>query len=278
MAATAFETKYRKETIAEFNLRETLLRKTVVTDHTISGGSVVFLVTGSGGATATTRGIDGKLIPRQNDLVQNTAVLKEWHDLVEVTGFNVFASQGDHNSTMQQETVGVINRKVDESIITELGAATTQFAGVAAGAFNLAKVKHAIAILGNNKALEGSVAGLITPGAYADLLEQSQFTSADFVSRKPFEGKQMTFSWAGVDWIVHPNLPNATTDSSVCYVYHKNSMGHAMKADDLDIAIGYDDKQQASWARASGFFASKALQPSGIVGIRHTGSNYAATA
>ncbi len=68
----------------------------------IKGNQATFLVADSGNAQATTRGVNG-LIPARNDnLNQPVATLAEWHDLVRKTSFNVFASQGDQRAIMQQ--------------------------------------------------------------------------------------------------------------------------------------------------------------------------------
>ena len=64
MSDTAFQTKYRQEFIAGFEKRQSLLRRTTVTEADINGNQAVFLVADSGGATAVTRGVDGELPTR----------------------------------------------------------------------------------------------------------------------------------------------------------------------------------------------------------------------
>ncbi|MGH6892917.1 MAG: phage capsid protein, partial [Dongiaceae bacterium] len=101
MAATAFQTQYRQEFIAGFEQRQSLLRNSVTTESVIKGNTATFLVADSGAATAVTRGVDG-LIPSRNDnLTQTSATLAEWHDLVKKTNLNVFASQGNQRAIMQ---------------------------------------------------------------------------------------------------------------------------------------------------------------------------------
>ena len=55
MADTAFQIQYRQEFIAGFELRESLVRKTVTTDAQINAQQAVFLVADSGSASAVTR-------------------------------------------------------------------------------------------------------------------------------------------------------------------------------------------------------------------------------
>ena len=55
------------------------LRQTTVTEAVIKGNQATFLVAGSGGATASTRGLNGLITARADSLTQTTATLVEWH-------------------------------------------------------------------------------------------------------------------------------------------------------------------------------------------------------
>jgi hypothetical protein len=275
MADSAFQTQYRDETIAGFEQRESLVRKTVTTEADINGSAAVFLVGDSGNATAVTRGLNGLIPARSDNLAQYTATLTEWHDLVRRTKFNLYASQGDGRRLMQETTMGVINRKIDSDIITELNT-NTQDTGVARTA-DLSLVMHALAILGNNSVpLDGNISALITMGFYAYLMQTKEFANVDYVNNKPFETGLTMFRWSNVNWIVHPNLPGKGTAAEKCFMYHKNAIGHAFDVDAMETEAGYDREQGYSFCRASTFLGSKTLQSSGIVVINHDGSAYAA--
>lgn len=245
----------------------------------IKGNTATFLVAGSGAATAVTRGVNGLIPSRNDDLNQYSATLVEWHDLVQRTGFNLFASQGDGRRIMQETTMGVINRKMDQDILTELANAT-QDAGAAA-TLSLSKVMHAVAILGNADVPvqeEDNMFGIISPAGYAYLMQTKEFASADYVEVKPFAGPIRTYRrWAGINWIMHPNLSGAAGAAELCYVYHRNAIGQAVNTGDMDMAVGVHDEQNYSWARCSVFMGSKILQNTGIVKITHDGSGFAAT-
>ena len=278
MADTAFQTQYRQEFIAGFEQRESLLRKTVTTEAVIKGNSAVFLVADSGAATATTRGVNGLIPARADNLSQLTATLQEWHDLARKTNFNVFASQGDQRRIMQMTTMAVINRKIDSDIIVQLETGT-QDTG-AAQTMSLDLAMRAKVILGNNNVpADGNLYGIISPAAEAYLMQTKEFASADYVSRKPFEGNGgilTSFMWAGVCWIVHPGLTGKGTSAEKCFMYHRSAIGHALDKDQVTAPVGYDEEQDYSWARCSGFFGSKVLQNAGIVVINHDGSGFAA--
>jgi len=276
MSDHAYQAQYRAEFIAGFEQHDSLVRKTVTTETEIKGNQAIFLVADSGSATAVTRGLNGLIPARADNLNQYTATLAEWHDLVRRNSFNLFASQGDGRRIMQMTTQSVINRKTDSDIIASLAGAT-QHTGVAATA-SLAMVVWAKAILGNNSVpLDGNVSALITPAFEAYLMQTKEFGSADYVNNKPFEGALTMFRWAGVNFIVHPNLPGKGTASETCYMYHKNSIGHAINIGDVKTAVGYDDEQDYSYCRASAFMGSQLLQTSGVVQMLHDGSAFAAT-
>lgn len=70
----------RQESIASFEQMQSLVRDTTTIEAEIKGNQAVFLVAGSGSAQATTRGVNGLIPARADDLTQNTATLAEWHN------------------------------------------------------------------------------------------------------------------------------------------------------------------------------------------------------
>lgn len=274
MADSAMQIQYRQEFIAGFEARQSLVRSTVTTETQIKGNQAVFLVADSGAATAVTRGLNGLIPARADNLNQNTATLAEWHDLVRRTGFNLFASQGDGRRIMQETSMGVVNRKIDDDIITELNTAT-QDNGSATTA-NLNQIMYGLTVLGNNSVpLDGNISALITPAFHAYLMQTKEFASADYVNNKPFEGGLTMYRWANVNFIVHPNLPGKGTAAERCFLYHKNAIGHAISTGDITTAVGYEEEQDYSYARTTAYLGSKLLQNSGVFVWNHDGSGFA---
>ena len=96
MADTAFQEMFLQEVIMGFEKAEALSRKTVTVETEINGNQATFLVADSGGATAVTRGVNGDIPTRPDNLNQFTATLVEWHDVPERTNFrNMFYSRPD---------------------------------------------------------------------------------------------------------------------------------------------------------------------------------------
>lgn len=282
MADTAFQTQYRQEFIAGFEQKQSLLRDTTTTEAVIKGNTAVFLVADSGSASAVTRGTNGLIPARADNLTQNSAVLLEWHDLVRKTGFNVFASQGNQREIMQDTTMGVINRKIDESIITELNSATNDTGTAVTGSVSLFQLGRVI--LSNNSVPWDSNITLLTTAALIAYLEQApEFANAQYIDLRPYAGqdaswrdKPMAYRWRNCLIIEHPNLPGKATTAEKCFMYHKSAIGHAANTGAMENMVGYDEEQSYSWARASIFMGAKLLQNSGVVVINHDGSAFVA--
>lgn len=251
------------------------LRRTTVTEAVIKGNQATFLVAGSGGASAVTRGDNGLIPARTDSNTQLTATLVEWHDLVNKSRFNIFASQGDQRNLMQQTTRKVLNRRIDADIVAQLDTATNTLG--AAASMSLSKVAQAVTTLGENEVPvedEDKMWAVCTPAVRGYLMQIPEFNSADFVEMKFLTGpaKRVT-RWAGFNWIFHPNLTGVGTASEKCYFYHQDAIGSAFDSGEgLNTAIGYNDEQDYSYARASSFTGAKLLQQNGIVQFLHNAS------
>lgn len=282
MSDTAFQTQYRQEFIQAFEQHSSLLRETVTTEAVIKGNQAVFLVAGSGDSDAVTRGVDGRIPARADDNQQNTATLREWHDLVRKTGFNVFASQGNQRAIMQMTTMAVLNRKIDELIITELATGTVTI-GSAATLPSVSLFQNGRVKLSNASVPWDSNITLLCQPAFLAYLEQApEFANANYVDVKPYAGnepswkdKPMAYRWRNCLIIEHPNLPGKGTSSEISLMYHKSAIGHAADTAGMESPVGYDQEQAYSWARASCNMGSKVLQNTGIVKITADGSAYA---
>ncbi|MES2671617.1 MAG: phage capsid protein [Pseudomonadota bacterium] len=279
MADTAFQVQYRDEAIMGFEQGISYLRSAVTTETVIKGNQATFLVADSGTATAKTRGVNGLIPARADNLNQYTASLVESHDLVRKTSFNIFASQGDQRRIMQLTTRKVMNKKIDQDILVELQNATLT-TGAAATA-SLALVTKALTILGNNEVdveEEDNMFFVASPAFQAYLLQIPEFSKADYVEIKPLVGPARRMRrWAGFNWIFHPKIVGKGTALEYCYAFHRSSIGHAVNTGDMQALAGYMEEQDYSWARTSAFMGSKLLQNNGVVVVKHDGSAYVAS-
>jgi hypothetical protein len=248
-----------------------------VTEAVIKGNTATFLVADTNGAEPVTRGVNGLIPARADDLTQESATLVEWHDKPRRTNFNIFASQGDGRRIMQEGTRKVMNRKIDQDIITELSTATLT-AGAPTTA-SLSLVMHAATILDTNDVDVEDEANMyfVASGAFrAYLMQIPEFTSADYVEVKPLVGPARRMRrWAGFNWIFHQGLPGKGTSDETCFAYHKNAIGHAVNSGEMMVAAGHNDEDDYYWARTSIFMGSALLQNAGVVKVRHNGSGFA---
>ncbi len=253
------------------------LRGCATTEAVIKGNQAMFLVAGSGGAMAVTRGLNGNIPPRVDSLTQVSATLVEWHDKPQRTEFNIFASQGDGRRIMQMSTVKVMNRKIDQDIISALSTGTNNL-GTTAQTFTLALAMRALAKLDLNDVdttEEDNLFFAVTPAAWAYLMQIKEFNNADFADIKPLVGPSRRYRrWAGFNWIKHPHLPGAGTASESCFAFHRAAVGHAVNTGEMDVRAGYNEENAYYWARSSIFMGTSVLQNAGIVVVTHDGSRY----
>ncbi len=284
MADQAFQTQYRQEFIAQFEARQSLLREVVTNEYDVHGNVAVFLVIGSGGAAAVTRGINGLIPSRADSNTQNSCTLSEWHDLVRKTNFNIEASQGNQRAAMQMTTMAVINRKIDDQIITELNAGTVTIGGTGivpdVSLFQNGRVKLSNASV----PWDSNITFLCQPSFLAYLEQAPEFANANYVDIKPYNAEENTASWRdrplAYRWrnaliIEHPNLPGRGTTSEKSFLFHKSAVGHAVETNGMDSAVGYNPEQAYSFARASMMMGAKLIQTAGDVVITADGSAYA---
>lgn len=282
MADSAYQIQYRQEYIQAFEQHQSLLRDTVTTEAVIKGQQAVFLVAGSGSATATTRGLNGRITARSDNNTQNTCTLQEWHDLVRKTGFNIFASQGNQRAIMQMTSMAVLNRKIDDLVITQLNTGTVTI-GSATTIPNLSLVMNGVVKLQNASVpWDNNVTLLCQPSFLAYLMQAPEWTSALYVDMRPFAGKDpnwrdrpSAWKWMNMLVVSHPNLPGKGTTSEKSFMYHKSAIGHAMDTAGLQTPVGYFEEQDYSWARATAYMGAKLLQNAGVVVVTADGSAYA---
>jgi hypothetical protein len=276
MADSAFQTQYRQEFIAQFEQGQSWLRTCVTTEAVIKGNQAMFLVAGSGGATAVTRGLNGNIPPRVDSLTQVPATLVEWHDKPQRTEFNIFASQGDGRRIMQMSTVKVMNRKVDQDILGALSGASTTLGS--AQTMTLAVASRALAHLDLqdvDTTEEDNMFFVGSPSMRAYLMQVPEFAKSEYVEVKPFQGPARRFRrWAGFNWVFHPHLTGVGTSSESCYAFHRAAIGHAVNTGEMDVRAGYNEENAYYWARSSIFMGSAILQNAGIAIVPHNGSIY----
>jgi hypothetical protein len=257
-----------------------------VTEAVIKGNQAVFLVADTGGAVAQTRGVNGMIPPRTDNLNQYTATLTEQHDLVQRTGFNLFSSQGDGRRIMQETSMKVINRTIDLDILSSMASATLNTGAAAAATLSL--VLKARTKLANQQVAVDEIDEMhfvVSPAFMAYLLQVKEFVNALWVDVKPFtqanlptgasKAAKKMLRWGGFNWIETPLITGNGTNNELTYAFHRNAVGHAVNSGEITAMADYHKRQDYSWARTSVFMGSKLLQTKGIIQVGHDGSAFA---
>lgn len=277
MSVEAAVVQYRQTFVDQFEGRTSLLRVGTTKETVKNGNQVTFLVAGSGSDTAVSRGVNGQIPYGNPTNSQVTATLVEKHAPYELTGFNIFASQGDQKAIMRAASMSVINRDIDLTILAELANATIDTGNPATASLQL--VEKAKAYLGNQDVPveeEDNMFAVISSGFRSYLTEVTEFSSGDYVDVKPMSGPtRKMWRWNGVNWMVSSRITGVGTGNELCYMWHRNALGYAVNLGEESVDVGYDGKQDTSWSRATIFHAAKILQNTGIVQIKHDGSAFA---
>lgn len=278
---TAFVTQYRDEFTHGFEQNQSVLKSMINSDAQAKGNQAVFDIVDSGGATAVTRGVNGRIPSRTDNENQITVTLQEWHDKPIKTGFNIFASQGDGRRKMQETTRSVMNRKIDDDIIGALGLAANQYVGAGGNASSaypatLALIESMIAKLARQDVDVDDPTKLIflaTPSFRAELYQLPTFNSHDYVDVKPLVGPvRKMVQWAGAMWLFSNRLAGVGTAAEKVVLFHRDALGHCVNTGDMQVVAGYNEEDDYSFARSTIFMGSQILQQKGLVYALHDGS------
>lgn len=279
MPINTFVTAYRDETVIQFEQSMSKFRMAAagsyVGERVIQGDKAIILVGGSGGAEATTRGVNSLIPARKDSYTPTTVQMSEWHDLVENTKFDVFSSQGSLRDTAQKTTVAVINRKIDDVIIDALDTATLGASDTPTTATLDMFADAATTLAANDVDVEqeNSVFAAVTPKTMRYLIQIPEFASSEYVDVKPVQGPIIRMrNWLGINFFMSTRLPGVGTSNETNFVWHRDSIGFADNREGLDIASGYDEKQALYWTRASMTMGAALLQNNGVVKVPHIGN------
>lgn len=275
MSVEAAVAQYRQAWIDQFETRVSILRNCTTKETMSSGLTVTFLVAGSGTDTAVTRGTNGRIPYGNPTNTQLTATLVEKHAPYELTGFNIFASQGDQKAIMRQASMNVINRDIDLTVLTELANATIDTGTSSTNVFAIAE--KAKAYLGNQSVPieeEDNMFGIISSSFLSNIRQTTEATNIQYTDVKLLSGAtRKMLRWNGVNWMMSSLISGKATATELCYMWHRSALGYAVSIGEDKISIGYDEKEDSSWSRATIFHAAKILQNTGIVQMKHDGSS-----
>src|SRR6266550_1572670 len=254
--SAAQQAVYRERAVAQFERSTSVLRPCVTSDTINRGGTIYFLVAGSGQATAVTRGADG-LIPAGDDSqTQVPVVFREDHYLLYRNGFNIFTAQGAQLDIMSAAGNAVVNRKMDAIIIAAIEGGTVTLGAISSMTKDVANkivVKLRNAFVGeNDNGMDTYI--LLSPAAFAYLSDVTSFANVNYsdTGGQVDEGIPQIGRWKfwmGANWGEHSGLTGVGTSACTCLAWHKNAIGHCISPAGLDAYIGREEGQDRSVVR-----------------------------
>jgi hypothetical protein len=268
--------QYRREFVRSFNQSVSLLSDRCTEESMSSGRSAVFDVADLGGDLAQ-RSVDGRLPRLTSSDSQVTCTLEEYGGTLEVTNFEKFTSQSDERAKMSAKIMARTNRRLDRVLLAELDNAS-QYASGAAQTMTSAVATTIIATLAEGEVdiSPGDITFVISPMAHHQLMKAASYTSADYVSAKPFDGNAGQYSnerkiksWLDIGWIVSPLLTGVGTNSCKMFIFHRNAIGCAKPSEQINYSAGWDDQHHYHYCSGTMKAGVKILQTGGVLEVIH---------
>jgi hypothetical protein len=230
----------------------TKLRSTIRSKTGVVGQSTTFQTIGRG--TASTKSRHG-IVPVMNlnhqpvECVLQDYYAGDWVDALDELKTNV-----DERRVVASAGAYALGRKTDELIISAMDGANT-YVGDFTTCLTKSLILEAVEKL-NEKDVpdDGRRFAVVGVHQWNELLGITEFVSADYVGdNSPFINGFETRKWLGITWILHNDLPLASTTNRSCFIYHASSVGHA---------CGQEVKTDITWhgERAAHFISNSMSQ------------------
>lgn len=248
------------------------------TDGRMDGGSsVVFDIADMSGDLGE-RGTDGDLPRLTSSDTQPTMALREYGGTMRITDFHVFTSQSNEREKMYRKMTGRVNRRLDKVVIGELDNASTVWNGGTAIVMTPAILTDMLTELEQEEIPidANDVTLLASPKVRHQLMKSPAYTSADYVSAKPYEGDAATYSnqrkvkrFLDTGLIFSPLLSGAGTASAKCFLFHRRAVGCAKPSSEVMLTTGFNDEHHYYFCSSSVKAAAKILLSGGIIEFLH---------
>lgn len=239
---TSFITEYISDVNHVFQRKGGMLRSTVRTKDNVVGSTAVFQKIGKG--TATTKARHGVITPMNQTHTAPSATMEDfyagdWVDRLDEAKINI-----DERMAIAEGGAWALGRKVDNQILTALDTTTqTQKTLTLTSEANVKAtvIDWIVALFENDVPNDGQVYGVISANLDQILASAvDEYASADFVDVRPFEDGppiRRFRNWNGVLWTAHQGITNAGAASAKGFIYHKNAIGYATGAVNMNSAV-----------------------------------------
>jgi hypothetical protein len=226
----SFVKQFEAEVHLAYQQMGTKLRSTVRSKNKVVGYKTVFQKIGKASAASKAR---HGMVPVMNLVHSNVECelfdyyAGDWVDALDELKVNI-----DERRTIASAGAYALGRKTDELIINALSGATLEVGDYTSGLTKNVIMSALEKLNKNDVPDDGQRFAAVGVHQWSELLNIEEFSSADYVGDNyPLLAGTENRKWMGVVWIMHNDLPLASTDDRDCFIYHKNAIGHASGAD-----------------------------------------------
>jgi len=223
----AFIRRYEAEVHQAYQRQGSLLRNAVRRKSGVIGSSTTFQKTGTIEAAQKTRNGD---VPVQDlDHAPVECPLGDWYAPTLVDDLDTIKTNIDERMVRVNASSWALGRKTDALIIAALEAAGGTVVGDYTTAFTKAVAAQAIeAMNANDLPDDGNRYAVLSPHAWSEMLNISEFSNADYVGDQyPWLKNMEARSWRNTIWLHHSGLPVAAANTRKCFMFHQTAVGHA---------------------------------------------------
>lgn len=264
-------TEFIADLHTEFRSMGFLTKNTMRTKTNVRGRTVQFPVLQQG--LALRKALQDDVVPMNVDYDPVTLTLQDWY----AAEYTDIFSQSDVNWDDKMELVQVctraIGRRSDQLAIDALAAAAPTAVGDFTTGFTWDLFREAFSTLRGQGAIGGEMHALIPASAEAQLLDEAQITSSDFVNNKVIAGANgidgnriMGVIFHVIPDMAEGGLPLATANRR-SYIYSKEALAYASGLD-LDVHVDWV-AQKTSWLVNALLKANAAvIDARGVVEVR----------
>jgi len=221
----AFVQQFEGEVHDAYQRRGAKLMNSVRRKPNVKGATTTFQKVGQG--TASTKARHGVITPMNVSHSKVECTLEDfyagdWVDKLDETRIN-----HDERRVLANAGAYALGRKTDELIIAKLDTTTNEVAAASTG-LTKAKVLTAMKTLGDADVFEeGRMFAIVPWSEWTELLDISEFKSADFVGdARPWLKGTEARVWLGTVWMPHSGLEALVGGSTAkSFWFHEDAVG-----------------------------------------------------
>lgn len=253
----AFIAQYSNEVTQLAQQHESKLLNTMRVHRNVGASTYNFHRMASVIANTKTR--DGDLVGLDATSSQVTATLADFYASFYIDKLDQLKTNANMRQELSLSSIAAINRKIDDTLITELATSANTTATVTGG-LTMAKVLECLTFLNNNDVPDDKRFLIVGAKQVSEALAIQQLTSTDYVQVQSILnsgiGEALGFKWI--------RSSRATAFSATgCYAYNGDSVGVAVGQDPKTVVAEVPHK--AAWLISTSVsLGAKIIDPSGV--------------